>query len=346
MGTKVIVFFICLFVFSRTMEGYKIRLILTEQDIRKLSLDAKPKTVEELKTKIQEKCNLQYDFSVMYEDSDFDNAFCNLEDIGDLPSTRATVKVIPLLVTASTTSMSDDSSVSEDTVILPTHSSSTRHDPWPEIFDIPRFPVDVEFRLRQANLQDKTYLNVPRDMKHTILEKLAEEMYKFEAYPNEEQINSVALALVSKHPCLQERGSPDGCSGWNHSLKFKMGNYRTKLRKAGFVEFGVNGGKTGGPGMASKGLKRPKRYEVNYLPELPEGQDEDSLEAARKLLVEEMKKLNPSASLIASKMDQTFSVRRHEIVDAETPVKALQEQWPALFTERQVSAHTFSFPPC
>ncbi|KAL0194811.1 hypothetical protein M9458_008383, partial [Cirrhinus mrigala] len=110
-------------------------------------------------TKIQEKCNLQYDFNVMYEDSDFDNAFCNLEDRGDLPSTRATVKVIPLLVTASTTSMSDDSSVSEDTVILPTHSSSTRHDPWPEIFDIPRFPVDVEFRLRQANLtylQDKT----------------------------------------------------------------------------------------------------------------------------------------------------------------------------------------------
>ncbi|KAL0147792.1 hypothetical protein M9458_056908 [Cirrhinus mrigala] len=238
-------------------------------------------------TKIQEKCNLQFDLSVMYEDSNFDNAFCNLEDIGDLPSTRATVKVIPLLVTASTTSMSDDSSVSEDTAILPTHSSSTRHDPWPEIFDIPRFPVDVEFRLRQANLaylQDKTYLNVPRDMKHTILEKLAEEMYKFDGYPNEERINSVALA----HPCLQERGSPDG-------LKFKMGNYRTKLRKADFVKVGVNGGKTGGPGMA-------------------------------KLLVEEMKKLNPSASLIASKMDQTFSVRRREIVDAETPVKALQER--------------------
>ncbi|KAL1254920.1 hypothetical protein QQF64_012981 [Cirrhinus molitorella] len=34
-------------------------------------------------------------------------------------------------------------------------------------------------------------------------------------------------------------------------------------------------------------------------------------------------------------MDQTFSMQRHEIVDADTPVKALMERWPALFMERQ-----------
>lgn len=48
--------------------------------------------------------------------------------------------------------------------------------------------------------------------------------------------------------------------------------------------------------------------------------------------------MNPGGTLIASKMDQTFSMRRHEIVDAETPVKTLMERWPALFTERQVFA--------
>lgn len=172
---------------------------------------------QELKIKIKEKCDLQYDFNVMYEDSDFDNAFCNLEDIGDLPASRATVKVIPLLVTASTTSMSDDSCVSNDTVILPIHSSSTRHNPWPEMFDIPNISVDVEFRLREANLaylRDQTYLSVTRNMKHSILEKLAETMYKFDAYPNEERINSVALALISKHPCLKEQGSLHIVSKW------------------------------------------------------------------------------------------------------------------------------------
>jgi len=76
------------------MEIYKVRLILTEQDIRKLSLNAKPDTVKELKI-IKEKCDLRYDFNVMYEDSDFDNAFSNLEDMGDLPASKATVKVVP-----------------------------------------------------------------------------------------------------------------------------------------------------------------------------------------------------------------------------------------------------------
>ena len=68
--------------------------------------------------------------------------------------------------------------------------------------------------------------------------------------------------------------------------------------------------------MVSKGLKRPKRYEGNYLPDIPEGQREDSLETERKLLVEEMKKWNPSGAVIASKMDQIFPLRRREIVEA------------------------------
>lgn len=96
-----------------------------EQDIQKVSQDGKPEMVEELKTKIKEKCKLQHDLSVMYEDPDFDNALCNLDDVGDLPGTRATVKVIPLMVTATTTSTSDTSCASDDTEILSQHSSTS-----------------------------------------------------------------------------------------------------------------------------------------------------------------------------------------------------------------------------
>lgn len=74
----------------------------------------KPETIEELKTKIEKKCKLKYGCSVTYEDPDFDNALCNLEDMGDLPDTRAIVKVIPLVVTATTTSTSDASCASDD----------------------------------------------------------------------------------------------------------------------------------------------------------------------------------------------------------------------------------------
>lgn len=116
------------------MEPHKLRVIVMEQDIQKVSLDRKPEMLEELKTKIQEKCKLQHEFSVRYEDPDFDNALCNLDDVGDLPATRATVKVIPLMVTATTTSTSDASSASDDTEILSQHSStsSMRQEAWPE----------------------------------------------------------------------------------------------------------------------------------------------------------------------------------------------------------------------
>lgn len=36
-------------------------------------------------------------------------------------------------------------------------------------------------------------------------------------------------------------------------------------------------------------------------------------------------------------MDQTFPLRRREIVTQEPDVQSMVEQWPALFTERQVS---------
>ncbi|KAL0979239.1 hypothetical protein UPYG_G00182600 [Umbra pygmaea] len=61
-----------------------------------------------------------------------------------------------------------------------------------------------------------------------------------------------------------------------------MGNYRTKLRKAGCAEVAINGGKM--------------------------------------------------------KMDQTFPLRRREIVEAGPLVKILKERWPALFPERQFFA--------
>lgn len=128
-----------MFSFSRTMERYK---------------QSHHNGTGHTESKIKEKCKLQYGFSVMYEVPDFDNALCSLADIGDLPATRGTVKGIPLVVTATTTSTSNAFCASDDTEILSSQSStsSMRQEPWPEFFDIPNFSVYVEFRLRQANL--------------------------------------------------------------------------------------------------------------------------------------------------------------------------------------------------
>lgn len=67
------------------------------------------------------------------------------------------------------------------------------------------------------------------DMKHAILERLAETMYKDTASPTEEHCGEVAFALIVKHPCLREAGLSTGYCGWKKSIQFKMGNFHTNV---------------------------------------------------------------------------------------------------------------------
>lgn len=335
---------------KRMAQKLLLRVVINEDDIRKLTLNERPHSVEDLQLELKNKLLLQYEFKLQYEDQDFSNALCNLTDMKDLPE-RATVKIIPL-VTLHVTSLSSPATASDtdwsstDTEILSTAGTSPlpRRQQWPEFFDIPSFSVDVEYRLRQGDLafmSEGTRLTPSRDMKHDILEKLAETMYTFKAYPEDDDFSAVAKALISKHPSLTEPGPQPGWYGWKNSLKFKMANYRTKLRKAGCEDVAINGGKRSksNPGgeSSSKNIKRPKRGEANYLPNLPEGHNDTSLENARKVLTEEMKKRHPDGALTSKLMDQTFPLRRREIVTKEPAVQNMVERWPALFTERQVS---------
>lgn len=69
-------------------------------------------------------------------------------------------------------------------------------------------------------MRDGTHMEVSRDMKHVILEKHAETMYRYTAYPKEDHFHEVASALIAKHPSLKEAGSPTRYCGWKKSLKF------------------------------------------------------------------------------------------------------------------------------
>lgn len=70
-------------------------------------------------------------------------------------------------------------------------------------------------------------------LKSDILEGLATEIIKYKAYSSSAEFDEVAEALIIKHPCLKEQGSVTGFYGWKISLKYKMANYRTKLRSIG-----------------------------------------------------------------------------------------------------------------
>lgn len=73
-----------------------------------------------------------------------------------------------------------------------------------------------------------------------ILGKLAEEIFKYKAYPKDEDYSEVAEALIKKHPCLSELGSSNSCYSWKQRLKYKMANYKTLLKAHGAPGVVVN----------------------------------------------------------------------------------------------------------
>nr|XP_046235721.1 uncharacterized protein LOC124054096 [Scatophagus argus] len=269
----------------------------------------------------------------------FNNALCKLTDMSELPE-RPTIKIVSCVVHSSSSL-----STCSTEILSPrrTEAQRLREDPWPAEFEIPEFPVDINYRLRQGDLaymRDGSLLKMSRDLKHGILEKLAEAMYKFMAYPADYHFGHVASALIKAHPCLSEPGSPTGYCVWKNSLKFKMGNYHTKLRRSGMADVSVNGNKRGkdfpdGDPTSSK-IKRPKRSETNFLPNFPDGENTASLEKIRVELEMEAKKHLPDVLGVKKKMELTFSLRRREIVEEQPPVKKMVERWPALFTETQI----------
>lgn len=121
------------------------------------------------------------------------------------------------------------------------------------------------------------------------------------------------------------------------SLKYKLSNYRTHLRKLGCPEVTVNSLKNKPAGRCSSafGVKKAKRAEENFCPPYPTEETQESLEAMRNALLLETKKRN-NRDLVKRQMKKTFAYRRHEVVRDAPMVEAFMSRWPGLFDIREV----------
>ncbi|MGH0141676.1 UNVERIFIED_CONTAM: hypothetical protein FKN15_045038 [Acipenser sinensis] len=73
-------------------QALKLRVIVEADNIRKITLDTCPESVDDLKRILKDKLKLDADFSLQYEDPDFDGELISLVDIDELPQ-KATLKL-------------------------------------------------------------------------------------------------------------------------------------------------------------------------------------------------------------------------------------------------------------
>lgn len=337
--------------------------VLMQEEIRKLSLPSGiPRTVEELKRIVQKTFAIEQDFCLQFQDQDFNDQFFTLLETDEIKD-KDTIKVVlaePVLTLTFQDSLNDQevqestdcscsdlledvgscSTASSDTTVLssPEITSFLRTVPWPAQFEIPTFSFDTELILQAANeahKKDGTLLCNPA-VKSNILDKLAESIFVYTAYPSTAQREQVAEALVKKHPCLRDPVSFNGLYSWHNSLKYKLGNYRAKVRHLGIPELNVNSlkRKSAADKAPTKSLKKARKSEVNYLPPHPLGETDVSLEKERVELLYECKRRDNN-KVINVKMAKTFSMRRKDVIQ-KPPVIDLKSRWPALFEFSQV----------
>ncbi|XP_076730646.1 uncharacterized protein LOC106676402 [Maylandia zebra] len=342
----------------------KLLIILGENNALKLTLPLGiPKNVNELKAEIENQCGVSEQFRLQYMDTDF-NQFLNMTSTFDLKDMDK-IKVIKTGVPETSTG-SNESSVSSfnlgspcsghnpdyDTDILSSPesrsssssssaNSTLRSEAWPLDFRIPEFSFDVELQLTKGNQEfqaNGTLLTLKPKLKSDILESLSSEIMKYKAYPSDSNLSDVCQALVVKHPCLKEKGSETGFSAWKISLKYKMSNYRGKLKNLGCSELVINSLKRrGNSNVHPNQVKKPRRAEVNFCPDYPAGETRESQEEERLVLLSEFKKKNNNET-IKAKMAQTFPHRRQEILQDTPFVADFKSRWPALFSPREINA--------
>lgn len=113
-----------------------------------------------------------------------------------------------------------------------------------------------------------------------ILEKVADEIYKYKGFPDDSDLSNVAEALLRKHLCLSEPGLYNGCFGWKQRIKTNMGKYGAQLKRSGCAEFLSNSLKSKSleDALPVKKVKRPNKGEANHIHDMTTGETPSNLE--------------------------------------------------------------------
>ncbi|KAF3844350.1 hypothetical protein F7725_007513, partial [Dissostichus mawsoni] len=116
---------------------------VAHDNIQRVRIESLPETVDELKTILKNHLTLEGEMVIQFQDPEFNNEFCNLTDISELPREMLKLKIIMSDYTLDTGSLDTSSGSSGEM------SGRSKH--WPDPFTIPSFSYDIELKLRRGN---------------------------------------------------------------------------------------------------------------------------------------------------------------------------------------------------
>lgn len=287
-----------------------------------------PGSIHELKVALTEEYSLEGSFKLELYHADFEifAILQHIEEVQHLSRLKVIMDAVPVKIETA------EATGSQETINSPLRVSQGT---WPDPFPLPLFEPDI----RECLTQDgETPLLLGKNKKSRMLFAIAGCIFDLKPYPTSSEIASVAMALVEKYPLLKDKVGK-GHESWANSIAYKVNAYRGDMRKMGKKEVLMNGkrkSKLNPEGLPSaKKIKKPRRGEVNYLPQYPALEDHTSLGIHQKWLEGELEKGRPNEAEVSRRMAITFAMRREEIL-AEPPLATFVQRWPAIRMTSQV----------
>lgn len=170
---------------------------------------------------------------------------------------------------------------------------------------------DFSSRLRQA-LQDEVPL--PRVLRSELIHTICSSVVKHSKYPTSVMVTDMARAIVSKYPYLKE-SIGTGYGGWRQAIRDKLKNMRRFDQSEEVKQKKITNK------FHNKGEKANEKKEIPQF--------------KKQLMV-----INEQASA-SSELNETFDIRRDEIVNQYMKVADLKIKYPNLFNKQHFADEFF-----
>ncbi|OPL33421.1 hypothetical protein AM593_01980, partial [Mytilus galloprovincialis] len=162
---------------------------------------------------------------------------------------------------------------------------------------------------------------------------------KYSRYPTSEMYEDVVDGLIREFPYLLTYGGLPPSSArefWKDKVLYKFGNAR-KLLDKNHPDVKLRKKKVITEEKKSEGNKNNFTWGLGrYLPDIPDTEDETSLDIHTKWLQREYKKTDQDLENVNRKMDLTFPYRRRQIVEDKISVRDLVELYPWLTSRHEL----------
>ena len=245
----------------------------------------------------------------------------------DWPTSTSTYSITAQSPTCGTSAQSPAQSP-----VAPAVARETSYKKWPTKYVLPTNRFSTNLTLYLNNKKPLTWA-----MRKELKDHIVNDMQQYGGLtPPRQHLEGAARAIISDYPYLTEEIG-NGYSGWLASMRERFKGLRGEAEcDVLAVKLTKKNKSNDNNNEQEMKIKKPKKGEINWQPNFPEGEDDASIARHKTYMKKESAKDSryQNKESIELKMQATYAARR-TFINSQCTVQELLNEYPCLFTPSQ-----------